>query len=252
MDKLAANKHYQLMRNEIKKAKAMVAGRLIRKVNSLKKEQEKAEDEKQSEKFNGRIEKALNETKLLKTLDPYELCKKATLNPDIKYWKDVAGNTKSTTEERLTGLVLSKNNIHRQVQKFKSENKDCDEWLEEYFEYREKKKELEIASSTKNKKRKKESTEKEKARDKEPSFKKKFDKKDKFDGNKNKTKKNTQFDNKQGHSKNKNSHAKDNNEDEQLHPSWASKRKEKELLKAALSGQIQQSKRMVLNSEHLK
>lgn len=142
MDKIAANNHLVQMRKEIKKAKAMVSGNLIRKMAKLKKEKERTEDEKHVSKIDDKIERIFSETRLIKSLDADQISKRVTLKPDAKYWNDVIDNSKSTDEERLQARIISKNNIWKQVSKFREENKECDEWLEEYFEYREKKKDI--------------------------------------------------------------------------------------------------------------
>lgn len=142
MDKIAANNHFVLLRKEVKKAKAMVSGNLIRKVNKLKEEKSKLEDETQIKKIDDKIEGLLEELRQLKTLDTYIVGKLATLKPDPKHWDKTICDSKATHEERCIARVISKNNIKKQVAKFRSDHKDCDEWINEYIEFREKKKEI--------------------------------------------------------------------------------------------------------------
>lgn len=219
----------------------MVAGNLIRKINKLKQEKEKAPDD-DKKKIDEKIEKIYSETKLLKTLDPYPICKKVTLKPSTKYWNDVISNTKSTSEDRLSARIMCKNNVQKQVAKFKTDHKDCDEWLEEYFEYREKKKELETSARTMKKKLK---TEKKPAKvdsEKKSKFhKQSHTNKSRDVSQKLKGQQNTSYE------ESAKSNSSQDNEEDSLHPSWASKRKEKKLLKAALSGQIPQPRRIILN-----
>lgn len=141
MDKLAANNHFVVMKKEIKKAKSMVSGNLIRKIRELKESKQKVKDQNLEKKLDSKIENVLNQIKVLKSLDPYSVAKQATLKPDIKMWTKLIEDAKVTTEERLIARVIAKNNIQKQVNKFRQENQ-CDEWINEYIEYREKKKEL--------------------------------------------------------------------------------------------------------------
>lgn len=144
MDKIAANNHFVNMRKEIKKAKAFVAKNLIGKIREIKKEKEKLTDcdDTKIVKLDNKIETILNEIKLIKSLDLYSIAKQATLKPDRDLWKKMIGDSKATTEERLTARVIAKKNILDKVDQFRSNYKDCDEWLNEYIEYREKKKSI--------------------------------------------------------------------------------------------------------------
>lgn len=228
MDKIAANNHFVTMRKEIKKAKAMVSGNLIRKINKLKQEKEKLEDEAQK-KIDDKIDKVLKEIKLLKTIDAYEAAKHGTIRPDPKIWEKVICDSKATAEQILEARILTKNNVQKCITKFRSDCKDCDEWFSEYIEYREKKREL--TEATKPFKRKEKKSKNEKNRPK-------TEKKENFSEH---SKANhriaTKFDEK-----------KRKDQTETLHPSWESKRKEKELLKAALSGTIEQPRRITFQS----
>lgn len=216
MDKIAANNHFVILKKEIKKAKAMVSGKLIRRIKELKKEIDGAEDETKVSKIQSKIGIIHGEIKLLKTLDSYPIAKQATLRPNKEHWNKLASHSKATPGERLTALVICKNNIQKQVSKFRDEHKDCDEWLEEYIEYREKKNELvKPRKQYKNGKktillRPKESRKTSKQSDVEKPI----------------------------------DRSKQSDEEDTLHPSWESKRKEKELLKAAFSGKIEQPKRI--------
>lgn len=244
MDKIAANSHFVSLRKEVKKAKAMVAGNLIRKINKLKQEKDKLSDEDQQKKSDDKIDKIHTETKLLKTLDSYLICKKATVNPDKKFWNDIISNTKSTAEERLIARIICKNNIQKQVAKFRSDHKECDEWLTEYLEYRDKKKELkEAQASTKVVKTKKHSNKSQDAQKQTTGHRnlsKVAEKRNKINKNNGSPLKR--------HNDSSMKSDNDDQEPEHLHPSWQSKRKEKELLKAALSGQMQ-PKRIILNKD---
>lgn len=142
MDKIAANNHFVTLRKEVKKAKAMVCGNLIRKITKLRKEEEKLEDEKLIAKIQGKIANILNEIKLIKTIDSYLVAKNATLRPDPSQWDKVISDCKVTVEERAMARLIVKNNVQKQVLKFRGDHKDCDEWLNEYIEFREKKREL--------------------------------------------------------------------------------------------------------------
>lgn len=142
MDKVAANNHFVAMRKEVKKAKSMVAGNIIRKITKLRKELEKQQDESQADRLGKKIEKLLNDVKSLKEIDTYEISKKATLQPDSDYWNRVISDCKALNEDVLTAKVISKNNVRNRVLKFLSDNKDYSEWLDEYIEFREKKKKI--------------------------------------------------------------------------------------------------------------
>lgn len=143
MDKIAANNHFVTMNKEIKKAKAMVAGNLIRKINKLKSEKEKFhEDKARIEKIDKKVENILADTKRLKHLDSQEIAKLATLKPEIKLWNKIVEDSKVNAENRLIARVITKNNVQKQVSKFRNDHKDCDEWINEYIEYKEKKRQL--------------------------------------------------------------------------------------------------------------
>lgn len=241
MDKIATNNYIVALRKEVKNAKNMVAGNLIRKINKLKQEKEKTEDEAQQKKLDDKIENIYSETKLIKTLDVYPICKKVTLKPDTKYWNNVIGDTKSTAEDRLSARIICKNNVQKRVANFRNDHKDCDEWLEEYFEFREKKKELEMVP-------------KKARREQRPSDRADGDELNESHGHRNNrhtftNKGARQYREKSSNFNDESDTSKKVQESEQLHPSWASKKREKELLKAALSGQVQQGRRIVLNSE---
>lgn len=249
MDKIAANNHFVTLRKELKKAKAMVTGNLVRKINKLKQDKEEINDEEQIKKVDNKIERIHDEIKLLKTIDSYEIAKKATRNTDLVYWNKLISDSKAKTEDILTARVITKNNVQKQVAKFRNDHKDYDEWLNEYIEYREKKREListprqsfkpdkskrfEKTFGTKREGRKGRDSERSVDLDRKPlnpnsrrKSEKRFSEKGIEDekGNDNKT------------------------QLESLHPSWESKRKEKELLKAAFSGQIKQPNKVVFNS----
>lgn len=225
MDKIAANNHFVSMRKEIKKAKAMVSGNLIRKINKLKQEKEKLEDQAQRKKIDDKIDKVLREIKLLKTIDAYEVAKHGTIRPDPKVWEKLICDSKATAEQILEARILTKNNVQKCITKFRSDCRDCDEWFSEYIEYREKKREL--TEATKPFKRKEKRSKNENSRSK-------TEKKENFsEHSKAKHRGATKLDGKKA-----------TDQAETLHPSWESKRKEKELLKAALSGTIEQPKRI--------
>lgn len=249
MDKIAANNHFVVLRKEIKKAKAMVSGNLIRKINKHKQDKEKVLDEEQVNKIDNKIEHILGQIKLLKTLDSYEIAKKATLNTDINHWNKVVSDSKAKSEDTLIARVIIKNNVQKQVAKFRDDYKDCDEWLNEYIEYRERKKELEASAKgsrwkykpdknkvgRKNNNKKADQSKKTKRKDQELNVKPKS-----IEKNFNKIAR-------------KPNHFRDT-EVESLHPSWECKRREKELasrelLKAALSGQVKQSKKIILDNK---
>jgi len=142
MDKIAANNHFVTMRKEIKKAKAMVCGNLVRKINKCKQERDRTQDEDKHKKLDRRISNLHDEIKLLKTLDAYTIAKAATLKHEPEYWAKLVSHPKASIQERLTGRVVTKNNVQKQIHTFRSGHIDCDEWLEQYIEFREKKKEL--------------------------------------------------------------------------------------------------------------
>lgn len=143
MDKIAANNHFVSMQKEIKKAKAMVSGNLIRRINKLKEDRDRhPDDENHVSKVNGKIDKILTDVKLLKKIDPYLIAKSATLKPDHNHWDRLMNDCNASAEDVLIAKVICKNNISKQVNKFRNDHKDCDEWLNEYIEYREKKKEI--------------------------------------------------------------------------------------------------------------
>lgn len=154
MDKRAANDHLVMLQKEIKNAKSMVSGNLIRKISKLKQEADKLSDQEQKEKIEQKIEKIYEELKLLKKLDGYTIAKKATINPNIEQWQKIISHSKATPDDRLTGRVILKNRVQKQVAKFRSDHKDCDEWFNEYIEFREKKREL-LTTTKPIKKRKK-------------------------------------------------------------------------------------------------
>jgi hypothetical protein len=144
MDKIAANNLIVDLRTDIKAAKAMVAGNFARKIKELKKAMEKNDDSVKREKAEKKIEKLHRDIKLLKTIDPYLISKNAILKPDPKHWTNVIGDSKASEETILMARVISKGRIQKKVAEFRSGHKDCDEWLEEYFEYREKKRTLNV------------------------------------------------------------------------------------------------------------
>jgi len=232
MEKIATNNHIVVLRKEIKHAKAMVSGNLIRRIKELKAKQDKLEDEAEKKRIESKIERIYSETKLIQKLDSYEVAKKATLTPDKKIWETLLSSDKATPEDRLTCRIIMKNNIQKRLTKFRDEYKDCDEWLEEYFEYRDKKKQMEEAAGIERNRRKK--------------SKSKIGKRDKKtkgagipeSGSSRVSK--TDSAPPRSHSTKKSSIQESNRNDSQihidsdLHPSWASKKREKELLKKAL------------------
>lgn len=142
MDKIAANNQFTKLRKEIKKAKAMLGGHFVRKIKELNKEKEKAQNESQIEKINARIKHKYDELKMIKDLDWYIVAKDATLKPDFDYWNKLISDLKKPVEERLEARVICKNNLKKQIQTFRSERPELDEWINEYIEYREKKKDI--------------------------------------------------------------------------------------------------------------
>lgn len=154
MDKRAANDHLVALQKDIKSAKAMVAGNLIRKVKKLKEEKETlAGDSEKVRKIDTKVERTLEEVKLLKSLDSYTIAKQATLQSEPKHWKKLIDNEKASMEDRLTALVATKTKVNNRVAQFRSDNKDCDEWLTEYFEFREGSKELKLKPKINKKKK---------------------------------------------------------------------------------------------------
>lgn len=239
MDKIAANNHFVSLRKEAKKAKAMVAGNLIRKINKLKQEKEKATDDAQKDKIKSKIERIYSETKLLKGLDLYEVCKEATLKSGTEIWDKILAKTQSTPEERLKARLICKNSIQKRVKTFREENTDLDEWIDEYIEYREKKREIKEHAGLLPKtpqrlptgKSNSFSNDKTKAHGKKPGMRKVNDNKPRhrvdsssMDSETSGTKLSTEL------------------ESEQLHPSWDAKRKQKNVVKMALEGQVKSHK----------
>lgn len=228
MDKIAANNYFVSLQKEVKKAKAMVSGNLIRKISKLEEEKAKAKDDDSTNKIKAKIEHIVNDIKLLKTLDLYQIAKQATLQPDRNVWQKMIGDSKAAASDILTARVICKNNVLKQVSKFRDDYKECDEWLPEYIEYREKKKEIVEPSSKKSKKPNRDNKSKPvDKRKKQPQHDKQ------------------QFKNTKRKEFSKPSETIVDDEDsETLHPSWASKRKQKELLKAALTGATEGPKRI--------
>lgn len=246
MDKIAANNHFVTLKKEIKKAKAMVSGNLVRKINKLKQDKEKIEVEEQIKKMDSKIEHVHNEIKLLKTIDSYAIAKKATCNIDLVFWNKLISDSKAKSEDILTARVITKNNVQKQVAKFRNDHKDCDEWLSEYIEYREKKREL-ISSTRRSfkpdKSKKAFGTKKEGGKRRHTERSVDLDRKPLNPNSRRKPEKRFFEKRDEGERGNHN-----DTQLESLHPSWESKRKEKELLKAAFSGQIKQPNKMVFNS----
>lgn len=211
MDKIAVNNFIVTLKKDVKAAKAMVAGNLTRKIGLLKKELEtKKDDDVQTSKIESKIEKVHSDIKLLKTIDTYDISKDALMKPDPKHWNGIISNSKVSPKECLKARVICKTRVQKQVQQFRSQNIDCDEWLEEYFEFREKKRELITATlSDKKKKSRHSNVKKEKSLDRSYH-----------------TKRSEQCKDNQ-----KTIHMKS----EGLHPSWESKRREKAMLKEAFS-----------------
>lgn len=238
MDKIAANNHFVALKKEIKKAKAMVSGNLIRKISKNKLEKEKIEDDEMRKKIDNKNSTILDDIKLIKTLDSYKIAKLATLKPDPKAWDKLISDSKATPEMRLIARIICKNNVQKRVAQFRSDNPECDEWLEEYIEYREKKRQLVETEKPKFKRKPKPENEKDKISKKNNSTKPQLKQK------KPDRRRIAKNDPEENESKTK--EAKE--DDESLHPSWASKKKEKELLQAALSGEMSRPKRVVFES----
>lgn len=241
MDKIAANNLIVSLRKEIKKAKSMVAGNLIRKINSLKTELQSIKDQAQIEKVNNKIIHISHEVKLLKTLDNYEISKKALLIPDVKIWAKTIGDSKASPEDRLIGRVVQKNAVQKLVSGFVNDHKEYMEWFNEYLEYRDKKKDWEkdkldkkaTAKQSKNSRVKKGA----KSRSAHPRYKA------------DRVRKREKVSNGEepallASSPEISDEASDSEDISNLHPSWVCKKKEKELLKAALSGNIEQPKKI--------
>lgn len=245
MDKKAANNHLVLLQKEVKNAKNMVGGNLIRKIQELKKVKEKNDQDPEiASKMDVKIDKIYSEIKLLKTLDNYEISKQATLIPDKSNWQKTICDSLATTEQRLMGRVILKNKVQKLVDKFRSEHKDCDEWINEYIEFREKKKEIESGSTAKPKKFSKSSRN---TKDKPQNFNRERAFNTRQNNETRSFKSNSKglrnYQTKIGAEISKG--VEPNNSDTQaLHPSWEVKRREKELLKAALSGQMQTQKKI--------
>lgn len=225
----------------------MVAGNFVRKLNKHKQDKIKIGDEEQIKKIDAKIERVHDDIKLLKKINSYEIAKKATCKTDLEYWNKLISDCKAKREDILTARVIIKNNIQKQVAKFRNDHKDCDEWLNEYIEYREKKREL-MASPKERVGRKFKNKEKKFIHRKGA---KKIDENvDHRDDDRKPLGSDSkrQFD-KASHEKLGKEEEKERRSDDTqtkpLHPSWESKRREKELLKAAFSGQIQPTKKLV-------
>lgn len=130
------------MRREVKKAKAMVKGNLIRKLKKLNMEKNECSDDVQSELLDNKIEKILKRLKIIKVLDCYQISRDVTKKPDIKHWNRIKYDSKSSDEDILIASIVTKNNIQQRVMIFRNDHQDLDEWFDEYIEYREKKKDI--------------------------------------------------------------------------------------------------------------
>lgn len=251
MDKIAINNHVVNLRKEIKNAMAMVGGNLVRKMKKLKLEGEKVDDDEKKKKLESKVERLYSELKLIKTLDTYPIAKGVILKPDKKFWDDLLSDNKATPQQRLTCRILLKNNVQRCIAGFRDQNEDCDEWLEEYFEFREKKKDLLTAAGIKRRPYKKASKSgPRRLRDPTPAKKPKRDNCDKTSDHNNKMTRKRGKPAPKSDIKKTSPKPKKADQVNSLHPSWESKRREKELLKQALSGEAgQQPKRIVLSSE---
>lgn len=241
MDKVAANNHFVSMRKEVKKAKAMVAQKLIRKISKLKQEREKATDDSDKQRIESKIAKVLSDTKLLKQLDPYNISKQATLKPGADVWTRVLDASQSTGEERLIARVICKNNIQKRVKTFREENQDLDEWINEYIEYREKKREIKEETGVVSKLRRKSISNKSDSvfNGHSKTDKRKSNLEMRSRGN-SRTRGRSNIGSKEGaDAKIKEKEA---GYDEPLHPSWDAKRKEKDLVRMALEGKFKSQK----------
>lgn len=242
MDKVAANNHFVSMRKEVKKAKAMVAQKLIRKISKLKQEKEKATDDAEKQKIDSKIEKVYGETKIVKVLDSYNISKQATLKPGADVWNKVV-DTSQSSEERLIALVICKNNIQRRVKTFREDNKDLDEWINEYIEYREKKREIKEGTGriSKRQSKAKSASKSDKASQKHIKAERTKTKPNKYSDSGSRTRRQPSLDSSQGDAdvedKVKKAH-----DHEHLHPSWDAKRREKDMVKMALEGKFKSQK----------
>lgn len=240
MDKIAANDYFVALRKEAKKAKAMVAGNLIRKMAKLKEDKESAVDA-QKERLELKIERLYCEIKLLKNLDLYEVCKQATLKPGTNPWHKVLAKTQSSPEERLMARLICKNNIQRQVKTFREENTDLDEWINEYIEYREKKREIKGQVGLQSKKQSPNKLARTKYLDDSSRI--------GVPKSGNTTERKSTKVSKKGQGRQGSSISEtptldsgSKQECDRLHPSWDAKRKEKNLVKMALEGQFKSRK----------
>lgn len=158
MDKIATNNFIVVLRKDVKNAKAMVAGNLVRKIKEIRKASEKEgvkdEDASKKNQVVEKINKVHSDIKQLKELDTYQICKKAIIKHDADHWKRMISDSKASKEDILTARVISKGKVQKEVAKFRSDHPDCDEWLEEYFEFREKKRQLTEAEINKRKQKK--------------------------------------------------------------------------------------------------
>lgn len=142
MDKIAANNYFTKLRKEIKKSKAMVCGNLVRKIKELNKEKEKTQDEVTDKKLDAKIEKLQQQIKITKSLDWYEVAKDVTMKPNFDTWANLVCSSQTDLKLNAKARIVSKNNIKKLVTSFRSERTDLDEWLEEYLEFRETKKDI--------------------------------------------------------------------------------------------------------------
>ena len=145
MDKVAVNNLLTSLKKEIKKSKGMVAQRIVRKIKELKKQRENVEDEAQLQQIEKAIDRHHSDIKLLKSLDPYLISKKAILRLDSNEWKKMINNAKFKKEDQLCAQIVTKNTFRSKLDTFVKERPDMSEWIEEYFSFREKKKEIEAA-----------------------------------------------------------------------------------------------------------
>lgn len=239
MDKIAANNHFVVLRKEIKKSKAMVAGNLVRKLNAHKQSKDRIDDSERIEKIDVKIERIFDDIKLLKKIDSFEIAKKATCKTDLEYWGKLINDSKAKNEDILTARVIVKSNIQKQVAKFRNDHKDCDEWLNEYIEYREKKKELLVSSKRLDRRRLSPEERGRRFVNNQQGAKKRNEKFDQYSDKKSSVPNRRKKLDKRTAEKWVNEEEKkklgDSMQSESLHPSWESKRKEKELLKAAFN-----------------